>query len=95
MSIIGGKWKIAIIWKLVGKQLRYSQLRSQVSGISEGVLISQLKELERDGIVTRTVFDRVPPHVEYRLTKQGEQLEYALRSIEAWGALYRKHRDDT
>jgi DNA-binding HxlR family transcriptional regulator len=86
MSFIGGKWKIAIIWKLVGKRLRYSALRAQLGDISEGVLIHQLKELESDGLVRRIDFKEVPPHVEYELTERGSALKAALQSIEAWGA---------
>lgn len=86
MSIIGGKWKIAIIWKLTEGSLRYGQLRAKLSSISEGVLINQLKELQADGIITRNDHKTVPPHVEYRLTPQGKKLEQALRRIEQWGA---------
>ncbi len=89
MGFIGGKWKIAIIWKLTGKQLRYSELRAQLGTISEGVLIKQLKELEADGLVQRIDFKEVPPHVEYTLTVQGRQLEAALRAIEDWGIIRR------
>ena len=86
MSIIGGKWKVAIIWKLVKGSLRYGELRNRLGTISEGVLINQLKELERDGILFRNVYKEVPPHVEYELTEQGKRLEQALREIERWGA---------
>jgi DNA-binding HxlR family transcriptional regulator len=86
MSIIGGKWKIAIIWKLVGKRLRYSELRAALGSISEGVLINQLKELERDHVISRIVYKEIPPHVEYELTAGGKELEKALREIEQWGA---------
>ncbi|HSW75223.1 MAG TPA: helix-turn-helix domain-containing protein [Candidatus Saccharimonadales bacterium] len=86
MTVLGGKWKIAIIWKLVGRRLRYSQLRAALGSISEGVLINQLKELEKDNIISRIVYNEVPPHVEYELTSDGKQLEQALREIERWGA---------
>jgi DNA-binding HxlR family transcriptional regulator len=89
MSFIGGKWKIAIIWKLMGERLRYSKLRTQLGRISEGVLINQLKELEADGLIRRIDFKEVPPHVEYELTNEGRQLEAALRKVETWGAVRR------
>ena len=87
MSIVGGKWKIAIIWKLMGHELRFAELRRQLSGISEGVLITQLKELERDGIITRTSYNQVPPRVEYSLTPKGEELETALQALDQWGSI--------
>lgn len=86
LSIIGGKWKIAIIWILRGKRLRYSELKAQLSGITEGVLITQLKELAADGVIKRIAYNVVPPHVEYELTPQGRKLESALLEIEHWGA---------
>lgn len=85
MSFIGGKWKIAIIWKLMDGRLRYSKLRAQLGAISEGVLIHQLKELEADGLVQRIDFREVPPHVEYELTDQGRGLKKALQAVEVWG----------
>jgi DNA-binding HxlR family transcriptional regulator len=86
MSIIGGKWKIAIIWKLLDGRLRYSELRRRLGDISEGVLINQLKELEVDAIVRRIDYKEVPPHVEYELTQRGKSLQSALREIDHWGA---------
>jgi DNA-binding HxlR family transcriptional regulator len=86
MSIIGGKWKIAIVWKLMEKRLRYSELRSELDGVSEGVLISQLKELANDGVIKRISYNVVPPHVEYELTAEGRKLKPALLAIEQWGA---------
>jgi DNA-binding HxlR family transcriptional regulator len=89
MSLIGGKWKIAIIWKLTGSRLRFGQLRARLGTISEGVLINQLKELEASGLVRRMDFKTVPPHVEYELTNRGQELEATLRGLEAWGAANR------
>ncbi len=86
MSIIGGKWKIAIIWKLMEKKLRYSELRAQLNGVTEGVLSSQLKELATDGVIKRITDNVVPLRVEYELTLQGRKLESALLEIEQWGA---------
>ncbi len=86
MNIIGGKWKIAIIWKLLDGRLRYSKLRYKLGNISEGVLINQLKELEADAIVRRIDHKEIPPRVEYELTQRGENLRSALRQIDRWGA---------
>lgn len=85
LTLIGGKWKIAIIWKLVPGRLRFSELRRRIAGVSEGVLINQLKELEKAGIIQRISFNTVPPHVEYKLTPRGHALEAALRALELWG----------
>ena len=90
MNIIGGKWKISIIWELADNEpKRPSLLRRKLVGISEGVLITQLKELERDGLVQRIDFGEVPPHVEYRLTHQGALLLKTLSELEHWSEAYR------
>ncbi|MGH7240366.1 MAG: winged helix-turn-helix transcriptional regulator [Candidatus Saccharimonadales bacterium] len=86
MSIIGGKWKLFILWKLLGKRLRFAELRRAVRGISETVLISQLKELERDGLVKRISYHVVPPHVEYELTPVAQELNESLQQLRRWGA---------
>ena len=91
VDLIGGKWKISIIWELARHgQTRLSALRRQLAGISEGVLIVQLKELERDGLIRRIDFKEVPPHVEYRLTERSQKLIATIRSLEQWGAEYRR-----
>lgn len=91
LNLIGGKWKISIIWELAdGKSKRLSLLRRKLVGISEGVLIAQLKELERDGLVRRIDFKEVPPHVEYELSEQGKALIHTLTHLERWGASVRQ-----
>ena len=90
MSVLGGKWKMAIIWKLLGGPRRCSALRRELTGVSEGVLISQLKELERDGLVGRTALELVPPHVEYSLTERTRDLEPGLRALDSWGDTNRR-----
>jgi DNA-binding HxlR family transcriptional regulator len=91
INVIGGKWKISIIWELAsGKPTRLSELRRKLIGISEGVLIAQLKSLEKDGLIKRQAFPVVPPRVEYMLTAQGEQLVEVIRGIEHWGSGYRQ-----
>lgn len=89
LSIIGGKWKIFILWKLLGRRLRFAELRRNVPGISETVLIAQLKELEQDGLVKRTVYHEVPPHVEYELTELAQSLGDALSALRVWGGRHR------
>lgn len=90
LSLIGGKWKIFILWKLLDKRMRFAELKRTVPGISEGVLIAQLKELQQDGIVRRIDFKTVPPHVEYELTDVGQQLNIALTDFRQWGAVHRQ-----
>lgn len=92
LDLIGGKWKIFILWQLLNKRMRFSELRRKVSGISEPVLILQLKELQRDGIVRRIDYKTVPPHVEYELTETGLKLRTALAHFQKWGS---EHRVDS
>ena len=90
MSLIGGKWKIYILWKLLKGKKRFAELRRAISGISEPVLIAQLKELERDGLVRRTSYPVVPPRVEYELTPLAYKLNEALLRLRSWGSQARK-----
>lgn len=90
MNIIGGKWKIYILWKLYRKRSRFAELRRAVPGISEAILIAQLKMLEKDGLVRRIAYNEIPPHVEYELTTQAELLGEALNAVRVWGSLHRE-----
>ncbi|WAL66423.1 helix-turn-helix domain-containing protein [Amycolatopsis cynarae] len=85
MSVIGGKWKVLILWALDERRCRFGELRRLLPGITEKVLASHLRELEEDGIVHREVFDEVPPRVEYSLTGPGIALNAALAPLSAWG----------
>jgi DNA-binding HxlR family transcriptional regulator len=85
VDVIGGKWKVSILWALSVKPRRPGDLRRGVKGISEKMLIQQLRQMEGDGIVHREVFREVPPKVEYSLTELGEQLTEALIPLNAWG----------
>ncbi|MEZ0007552.1 DNA-binding HxlR family transcriptional regulator [Flavobacterium sp. 28YEA47A] len=86
LSLIGGRWKINILSYLLNeKVLRYSELRNRLVGISERMLISQLKELENDGLVNRIVHQQVPPKVEYELTELGFSLQPLLNLMDKWG----------
>ena len=85
MSRIGGKWKVQILCSVTNAgTIRYNALRGKLAGISNTVLASALRELERDGIVHRTVHPEVPVRVEYRLTESGESLRGPLRALEEW-----------
>jgi DNA-binding HxlR family transcriptional regulator len=86
LSLIGGRWKINILSYLLNEKiLRYSELRNRLVGISERMLISQLKELEKDGLVNRIVHQQVPPKVEYELTERGLSLQPLLDLMDKWG----------
>jgi DNA-binding HxlR family transcriptional regulator len=85
IDVIGGKWKALILWELSHGTRRFGELRRAVVGISEKMLIQQLRELEGDGIVDRAVYHQVPPKVEYTLTHLGVELNDALLPLGDWG----------
>lgn len=85
LSVIGGKWKMCILKHLRVNPLRYGELKRLVDGITEKMLIAQLRELEADGIVNRTMFAEIPPRVEYSLTERGERLNTVFNALEDWG----------
>ncbi|GAA4229339.1 DNA-binding HxlR family transcriptional regulator [Streptosporangium album] len=85
MDVIGGKWKVLILWALNERACRFGELRRLVPGVTEKVLASHLRELEVDGIVHREVHDEMPPHVEYSLTSLGVSLNGALAPLGRWG----------
>jgi DNA-binding HxlR family transcriptional regulator len=85
IDVVGGKWKVLILWTLGEGTKRFGELRRSVPGVSEKVLAQHLRELERDEVVRREVHDTVPPKVEYSLTPTGITLIEALRPLGAWG----------
>lgn len=93
LNVIGGKWRIPILWKLANQPLRYNELKRQLTGITNIMLTRSLRELEENGLVLRTVFEAIPPHVEYALTKEGKQLIPALLIIKDWGISLKKQND--
>ncbi len=89
LGVIGGKYKVMIIWFLYqNKILRYNELQKTIKGVTPKMLISQLRELENDGIIERKVYPVVPPKVEYSLTAKGESLIPILLEMRAWGEKY-------
>ncbi|MCM3361989.1 winged helix-turn-helix transcriptional regulator [Niallia sp. Sow4_A1] len=89
LSIIGGKWKMLILWHL-GKEgtKRFGELKALIPGITQRMLVNQLRELENDYIIKRVVYPVVPPKVEYSLTKEGESLMPILDAMYSWGRNY-------
>ncbi|GGL22604.1 hypothetical protein GCM10011588_41990 [Nocardia jinanensis] len=86
MDVVSGKWKGLILWELENYGVRrFGELRRGLPGVSEKMLIQQLRELEEDGLVDRTAHPEVPPRVEYRLTALGRSLNTALEPLGAWG----------
>lgn len=90
LMLIGNKWKIFIIQQLMDKPFRFSELRRAIPGISEKVLTDNLRALEKDGLITRTVFPEVPPRTEYALSKLGDTMRPIIKSMEHWGTGYQK-----
>ena len=88
MDLIGGKWKIIILWYLYHGPLRFSAIQRILGGITQKMLTQQLRELEETGLVHREVYPVVPPKVEYSLTKEALQLFPALEAMRAWGRGY-------
>jgi len=86
--MLEGRWKMVIIFHLFDRGiLRFSELERAIPGVSQKMLIQQLRELERDGIVIRTVYPQVPPKVEYSLTEWGQKMCPALDSLLEWAAI--------
>jgi DNA-binding HxlR family transcriptional regulator len=85
--MLEGRWKMVIIFHLFDRgTLRFSELERAIPAVSQKMLIQQLRDLERDGIVERTVYAQVPPKVEYRLTRWGQAMCPALDSLLEWAA---------
>jgi DNA-binding HxlR family transcriptional regulator len=96
LRYIGGAWKILIVGHLVrGKIRRHAEIKRLLRGITAKMLTQQLRELEHDGLVERTVYAQVPPKVEYRLTALGETLLPVLEAMYAWGAHTREAASGT
>lgn len=85
LEIIGGKWKALIVCLLMSGVKRTSELQRSIDGISQKVLIQQLRELERDGLVRRHVYQQMPPKVEYSLTEYGVTANKIVDVMCAWG----------
>lgn len=86
LKMIGGKYKPLILEYLINDQpKRFSEIQNYLHGISQRTLTNQLRELERDGLISRTVFPEIPPHVEYSITQKGQSLSPILDAMCEWG----------
>ncbi|HET9623686.1 MAG TPA: helix-turn-helix domain-containing protein [Kofleriaceae bacterium] len=90
-AVLHGRWKTTILFYLAAEPLRFGALRRAIGTISEKVLIQQLRELERDRVVSRHVEATVPPRVEYALTPHGRTLCDVVESMAGWGRKHRRH----
>jgi DNA-binding HxlR family transcriptional regulator len=84
IAVFGGKWKLEILWLLTQRVHRFNELRRAIPGVTQHMLTAQLRELESDGLVFRTVFPEVPPRVEYRITDEALRLKPVFEAIFAW-----------
>lgn len=85
MNLIGTKWKPLVLFHLLEGGLRSGVLQKQIIGVSNKMFTQTVRELEKDGLITRKVYPVVPPKVEYALSKRGKSLETVLRSLDKWG----------
>ncbi|MGE9269840.1 MAG: winged helix-turn-helix transcriptional regulator [Verrucomicrobiales bacterium] len=84
MDVLSGKWKCLMLWHLHDGTKRYKELERLVPGVSQKMLSQQLRELERDGLLRKTVFPEVPPRVEYTLTELGKSAFPILEMMHRW-----------
>ena len=85
IGLIDGKWKSVILFHLLDRTLRFGELSRILASVTPRMLTNQLRELEEDGLVVRTVYPQVPPKVEYSLSPLGRSMEPVLMALKAWG----------
>lgn len=95
IDVIGGKWKVLILWNLNEGVKRFNELKRSLPNITQKMLTQQLRELEEHGLVTRTVYQEVPPKVEYSTTEMGKKLQTTLFEMCKWGDEYAEQNDIT
>lgn len=88
--LIGNKWKMSILQRLLDRPYYFGELRKSISGISQKVLTDNLRAMENDGIIIRTVFNGVPPKVEYKLSDVGNSMKAIIAEMHKWGLQYQK-----
>ncbi|MXQ14571.1 winged helix-turn-helix transcriptional regulator [Microvirga makkahensis] len=85
LDLIDGKWKGVILYHLLKGTLRFNEIRRKMPKVTHRMLTHQLRELEADGLIVRTVYAQVPPRVEYSLSARGQSLEPVLMALKHWG----------
>ena len=93
LQLIENKWKKLILRDLLTGTKRFGELKKSVTGITQKVITSNLRDMESSGLLTREVFPEVPPRVEYTLTDTGYSLEPILDSMYSWGENYKRNLD--
>ena len=93
LQVLGGKWKLHILTNLYYGKKRFKELEREITGISPKMLIKELKDLEKTGIVNRQTFNTVPITVEYSLTQNGLTLKPILEQMKGWAVTFRKKQD--
>lgn len=88
VNVMRGKWKVGILWNLAFGPKRFAEVRKRLSGISEKVLVAQLRQLEKDGVVSRTVTPGALSKVTYSITKPGLQLAAIMQDLCDWGSTH-------
>ena len=84
LKVLAGKWKGEILWQLVQRKHRFGELRQSIPGVTQHMLTTQLRDLEADGLVKRTVFPEVPPRVEYEITPSAKALKPVFEELFRW-----------
>lgn len=88
LKVIGGRWKVLIIYQLLSGTVRFNQLQRDLTGITHRTLSRQLREMEADQLVIRNNFNEIPPRVEYSLSPLGCSLKTILLAMDEWGRKY-------
>lgn len=93
LNILSGKWTLKILWNLSKRAIRFNELQRLLGSVTTKTLSQQLKALETQGIVTRTVFPEIPPRVEYSLSELGTTIQPVLKALCNWGTNYKNEID--
>lgn len=83
--VVSGKWKTLILWQLWRKKRRFGELKRLIPGITQHMLTTTLRELEKDGLLLREAFPEIPPRVEYSLSERGKDLGAVFKALKNWG----------
>jgi len=87
-KILSGKWTLLIIYFLSERTMRFNELQKELGNLTQATLTKQLRAMEKNGLIIRTVYNQIPPKVEYSLSELGRQFAPVLEALEAWGKQY-------
>lgn len=90
LAVLNGRWKLPILISLLFGNKRFREISKEVNGITDKMLSKELKDLETNKLITRTVYDTFPPTVEYAITEHGLSLEHVIAALRKWGMAHRK-----